>query len=128
MFAVFFVGLSMTFVQLWSGCSSPEEVVAFSQVYQGVIKGSCAFTSCHGGGAGGLNLKEENAYDNLVGKDANGIQGEKLVVAGAPSQSVLFKILKGKIGNVRRMPPTDALSQDKIDMVEKWIKQGAKKE
>lgn len=101
--------------------------VTFSQVYQQVIKISCAFQSCHGGGAGGLNLKEEDAYLSLLNTDSNLVSGKKRVIPKDPDNSVFWQVLKGKVGSVRQMPPTEPLEQSKMDLVRSWIEQGAAK-
>ncbi len=132
-----FVGVLVIFgiilIHLCFGCSPPptksdSKTVTFSQVYQEVIKASCAFKSCHGGGAGGLNLVEGNAYDALLKKESFNEKGQTLVVPKAARLSLFLKVLKQKVGKIRRMPPTEPLPQDKIEIVEKWISQGAKKE
>lgn len=99
----------------------------FSKVYQQVILPSCAFQSCHGGGAGGMNLKEENAYDSLVNADSTLVSGKKRVIAKDPENSIVLQVLQGKVGSVRQMPPTQPLEQTQIDLVRTWIEQGAAK-
>lgn len=47
-----------------------------------------------------------------------------LIVAGQPDQSRLLQVLKYD-PNDTRMPPKAKLSQDKIDLLTEWVKQGA---
>lgn len=107
------------------GCGAK---VTFNQVYDSVFKSSCAFTSCHGGGAGGLNLQPDKAYDALVNVESTNVPGQKRVVPNDPDNSLLLKVFEGPVGKVEQMPKGGELPQEKRDLVRAWIQQGATKD
>ncbi len=74
--------------------------------------GQCV--GCHNGSVP-PDLRDENSYNSLL----NGY-----VVPGNADASILFKSLHG-VDGVSLMPPGSQWPQDKIDLVEAWIEQGA---
>src|SRR5687767_13044201 len=77
----------------------------FTAVRDEVLLPSCAFSSCHGSGTGGLTLDEAGAYDAIVEAPSVGAPGEVLVVPGDPDASYLLSKLEGDPGIVGdRMP------------------------
>lgn len=102
----------------------------FARVDAEILKPSCAFSICHGGGSsGGLSLTGDAAddYAALVNVAATGTAGETLVIPNDPDGSYLIKKLEDAsdiAGDV--MPSTGALSADQIKLVRDWIAAGAK--
>jgi hypothetical protein len=80
---------------------------------------------CHGaGGNGGLDLRGPDSRDRLVGVDAQGHPGVR-VVAGEPDQSVLYLKMTGAGGVGTVMPPTGVLGGSDLETVRRWIEEGA---
>jgi len=110
---------------LWvGGCGDPvaDRPAKWSYISAAIIEPSCSTASCHSklGRAKGLELEsKDGAYTMLVGGG--------FVVPGAPDQSKLMFLLRGKEVN-RRMPPDVPLSDPDIALVERWILEGAKAE
>lgn len=90
---------------------------------------------CHFGdeGEAGLALDEEHAYESIVGvTPANEIaadRGMKRVDPGKPENSfLLYKISEPGLGEGERMPlKLTKLSDEEIEILRKWIAEGAKK-
>lgn len=102
---------------------------SFSQDIQSIFNLNCVV--CHQGvsPSGGLNLKENLAYQKLVNIDS--IQSSLLLVSpGNSEESYLWHKLNGTHRDVGgsgvRMPYNlPQLPQDKLDLVKKWINEGA---
>ena len=120
----------MLVLLLASGClESPEfeEPEAFSTVYEEVLMPSCAFSSCHGGGAGGLDLStEDEAYDSLVDVESEVAAGWIRVVPGSADDSYLVAKMEGADGiSGDTMPPGSVLDEEITQRVRDWIDAGA---
>lgn len=97
--------------------------VSFAADVQPIFNTNC--TTCHGlNGNGGLDLRPGEAYGNLVGVDANGYAGKR-VVAGDPDASVIYRKLTGATGVGGPMPPAGMLPTETTDIVRQWIAAGA---
>lgn len=100
-------------------------------------RNGCTSALCHGAapGAGGLDLRAEVAYDNLVDVAAQSvtIPPWTRVLAGQPSASLLWINLAAKTlpgqhqAPLRPMPldPQPALTEDELEALRLWIKAGA---
>ncbi len=91
----------------------PEDtIVSFSAEIQPIFNTNC--TSCHPLIVAAPNLTEDNSYyavltgNYIVSKDLNA--------------SILYQRL---IGQPSVMPPSGPLPKNKIELVKKWIEQGA---
>jgi len=85
-----------------------QDEVSFSQDVLPIFQEFAA--SCHGT-SGGLSLE---SYEGVM----------KVVVAGKPEESLLWKRLNGQGGPI--MPPSGKLSDDLLQLIYLWIQQGAK--
>ncbi len=105
-----------------------DSAPTLTEVETEVFQGSCVFSSCHQGAspAGGLNL-ETPSFDKLVNKPSTQDPQRMLVVPGDPDASyVVDKLLsRNLVAGTEMMPPTAALSQERIDMITSWIEAGA---
>jgi hypothetical protein len=122
----------VTFLASAAGCGGGEEV-SYGEV-QGVFdKYGC--TGCHPGINPSLDLRGGRSYGNLVGVRA--LEDPRLVrvVAGDPGSSFLYLKLGGDapvadipaIGS--RMPPrAPAIDAADLELVRRWIEQGARNE
>jgi hypothetical protein len=99
----------------------------FAELQADVLTPSCAFSSCHGGGAGGLTLGGTDDYAALVGAPSKVVDGEVLVVAGDSGASYLMKKLEGSAGieGEPMPPPSGGLDPDAIEQLRAWIDAGA---
>ncbi|HEX7256334.1 MAG TPA: carboxypeptidase regulatory-like domain-containing protein [Gaiellaceae bacterium] len=109
------------------------EPVAYGEV-QAVFE-QYACTGCHPGVNSSLDLREGRSYDDLVGIRA--LEDPELVrvVAGDPGSSFLYLKLGGDapVGDIpaigTRMPPrAPPIDDSDLDLVRRWISQGAKNE
>jgi Carboxypeptidase regulatory-like domain len=107
--------------------------VSYGEVQAVFEKYGC--TSCHPGVNPSLDLTEPNSYDQLVGVQALEDPTLYRVVAGDPGRSFLYLKLGGEppvadipaIGT--RMPPrAPPIDPEDLDLVRRWILQGAKDE
>ena len=93
-----------------SGTPGP---VSFSTDVKPILSRSCV--GCHGAAAlGGLNI---STYDLLM---KSGV-----VKSGNSAASELYQTLTGKTAGVPSMPPGTPLSAQEIDVIGRWIDQGA---
>jgi len=109
-----------------AGGPAPVEGATFTEIYPKLMAGC----SCHGAGAGGLMFgNRTNTYRNLVAATSSSCSGEKRVVAGDPSKSVLVHSLEHtRLGScsVPTMPRNAGKwSQSDIALVKSWISAGA---
>lgn len=90
--------------------------VTFDQV-QRFFSQNC--TRCHSGGQpkAGLNL---SGYEGIMAGSHKGA----VVVAGQPDNSRVLQVLRP--GGSPKMPPQGSVSKDNVDMLAKWIADGAK--
>jgi mono/diheme cytochrome c family protein len=95
--------------------------VSFAADVQPIFDNNCV--GCHGdGGAAGLDLRQGVSHANLVGVAAQASSGDR-VVSGDAANSVLYKRLIGD--GVGLMPPGSSLGTSTIELVERWIDEGA---
>jgi len=101
-------------VTITDSCST--DTVYFQQSILPVIISNCAKSGCHDAISHkeGFNLTN---YSNIM----------KLVNPGNPGGSKLYTIIiTNNIGDRMPPPPDPKMSQDQIDLIYKWIKQGAR--
>lgn len=103
-------------------------VPTFEQVFTQVIAPSCLSSGCHVQPvpAGGLKLEEHEAYLNLTTRSSLYGFGA-LIAPGEPENSEMFRRITGTRSGfpVMPQPPNNPLSQEKIDLVRRWIEGGA---
>jgi len=91
----------------------------FKSDIQPILAKHCSTSGCHSGAnpKGNLNLEATVAYSQLLKP------GSGYVDIVNPKQSVLYSSLVSKSNP---MPPSGNLDQCTIDLIETWMKQGAK--
>jgi len=105
-----------------SGCA--EKPLTYEANIKPLIEKKCV--ACHSeGGEGtaktGLRL---DSYDGLM----KGTRFGPIVIPGSSVSSTLYLLVAGKADPSIRMPHgKEPMSQKEIDMIAKWIDQGAKK-
>jgi hypothetical protein len=111
----------------------------FELIQQAIFeRRGCAEATCHGAAAaGGLDLRPDVAYDNLISAPAQTvppgrIPGLKRVVPGQKDQSLLFLNLAAATlpaqwtAPLRAMPlGLDPLTVNELEALREWIEQGA---
>ena len=117
---------------------SPNLQPTFSSIQREIFEttdasGRAACTQCHSDvgrtPSGGMNLRHDVAYANLVGVISRGKAGAIRVVAGDPEHSYILDKLLGTPGIVgERMPRTGGpyLTDGQISIIRRWIEIGAK--
>lgn len=117
---------------------SPNLQPTFSSIQREIFEttdasGRAACTQCHSDvgrtPSGGLNLRHDVAYANLVGIVSRGKPGAVRVVAGDPEHSYILDKLLGTSAMVgERMPRTGGpyLTEGQISIIRRWIETGAR--
>lgn len=117
---------------------SPNLTPTFSSIQREIFEttdasGRAGCTGCHTDvgrtPSGGLNLRHETAYANLVGVASRGKAGAVRVIAGDAENSYLVQKLDGAPGIVgERMPRTGGpyLTPGQMAILKRWIETGAK--
>lgn len=103
----------------------------FTSIQSKIFAKSCATSGCHVQNAQFPALEKELAFGDLVGVPSRLAQGQTLVVRSDANSSYLVRKLLGTQADVggsgSRMPKGgSALSQSDIDVIKKWINDGAK--
>jgi len=118
------------------GCEDAEFNSTFELIQAAIFENhGCTESVCHGSfKAGGLDLRAENSYANLVDVKAETVSGYHRVRAGRKDASLLWLNLAAKTfpqqytAPLRPMPlDLAALSEDEVEAVRLWIERGAPK-
>jgi WD40 repeat protein len=98
--------------------AAAKEPVSFSREIAPILVQRCV--ACHGASKpkGNFNL---SSFDSF----SKGIDNEPVVVAGKPEESLLVECLLPDAA-VRMPYKEDALPQDQIDLITRWVQEGAK--
>lgn len=109
--------------------AQPSGTVSFRKDLLPLFRDSC--TMCHQGEIpmGELSLTPDSAYDNLVGVQAGRAAMDR-VAPGKPDKSYLYYKISGRNAEVKGggfgMPWGAALAPVEVDLVRRWIRQGAR--
>jgi hypothetical protein len=113
------------------GAPLPPGVVKFGTDVQPILASNCALSFCHAGAspAGGLDMSAAVAFANLVGTPSNELPAMNRVTAGNPAQSYLIHKVNGTQttvgGSGSKMPPGGSLTAVEIQILTKWVQDGA---
>ncbi len=113
-------GISCTYdVAEKTGCTNIPDAVSFSADIIPILNNNCSIPSCHSGieATGNLNLEDAQAYQNLWRN------GSGYIDTVNANHSILYTQL---VSSTLPMPPTGPLDECQIDVILKWIDQGAK--
>jgi len=125
----------MTSILLASACSGDgddTDVLAptFTEVRDDILIPSCGFSTCHGGGEGGLTLSADDpgaAYSALVDVPSFVLPEETLVIPGDAENSYLVKKVEGAVGiDGDPMPAPFGIDETMAADIRAWIDAGAK--
>lgn len=109
-----------------------DRPASFSYIHAAILQPNCTTSSCHTdlNAQAGVKLDDPDAaYVILVGQvcDPEAAPAEdqrNYVLPGDPARSRLVRLLRGD--EVRRaMPPDRPLPAPDIDLIERWIRDGA---
>ena len=103
----------------------------FSSIQSKIITPSCATTGCHVMGVQFPSLEKDLAFGDLVNVPSQQAKGQTLVVRSDAAASYLIRKLLGthtEVGGSGSQMPRGGtpLSQSNIDVIKKWINDGAK--
>ena len=87
----------------------------------------CSFAACHGPelGAGGLVLKPD-PLKAMVEVPSNVVENKVLIVPFSPDQSYLYEKITSQMPAFGDpMPPSVRLDGETLDLVRRWIEDGA---
>ena len=101
--------------------NNTTENVKFATDVQPIFSNNC--TGCHGN-SGNLDLSSGNAYANLVGVNASGYSGKR-VIANDADNSILYKKIDNSGAYGSNMPLGQNLSSAQINTIKQWIIEGA---
>jgi hypothetical protein len=134
--------LAFTLALLTGGCFSEHTTgpsggaVSFAADVQPILSGSCAFSNCHGTTspnppAKPMVLATGSAYDNIAGVSAAQLSTMQRIRAGEPDNSYLIHKLQGTHrsvgGSGSQMPLGGTLAQAQIDLIRRWVTEGARR-
>jgi hypothetical protein len=103
---------------LTNGNSLPD-TVSFALHVLPILRTECATSNCHSGNAPASNLNLEN--DKAHAQISNSYRG--YLNTTQPTNSLLYNLLT--TNGSKRMPPNKKLEQIQIDLIVKWMAQGA---
>lgn len=103
-----------------AGCGGTEDTreAKWAYISTAIVQPNCATANCHSNLSqrSGVQLDDiKTGYYQLVARH--------FVLPMRPDDSALVGLLKGQ--GSRRMPPDFALPKDDIDLISKWISNGA---
>lgn len=122
--------LALACVALAACAEVEDRPASWSFVHAAIVAPNCTTSNCHSrlAATAGLQFDElEGAYFYLTGRscDPDGeIDGNhNLVLPGQPDSSRLVHLLRGE--NTIIMPPDVPLPEAEIEIIERWILEGA---
>jgi Planctomycete cytochrome C len=120
------IGLAKLALLVTACAGEDDRPATWSYISTAIVQPNCATAGCHSALAatGGVQLHTRVAgYTTLVGSNADP-EARNFVVPGQPDQSKLMYLLRGE--EIWRMPPDGQLPQADLDLIERWILEGAK--
>ena len=92
----------------------PDGIVSFKYDIHPLIVSNCAFSGCHDAKTAAYDIVLET-YDQIMEE----------VKPGDPGESELYEVLVDTGDEIMPPPPYDPLPQAQIELVKRWIMQGA---
>ena len=131
--AVRALGVGLGRVALLEHAGEDDRPASFAYIQTAIIEPNCATASCHTGSTAQAGIKlhtKEASYSILTGRPCDGetsggVAPRNFVAPGQPDRSRLMYLLLGL--EVRQaMPPDRPLPGPDIDLIERWILEGAR--
>ncbi len=108
-------------------CEDVEDRPAtWSYIHATIIEPNCTSSNCHTNisQAAGISFDDpDEGYSALAGVACGGGMANDLVVAGQPELSKLMYLLRGE--EVFPMPPDVPLPDAEVELIQRWIQEGA---
>jgi hypothetical protein len=129
------LSLLLVLAAVTGACGSEEDLrdPVWGYISPAIIQPNCATSSCHSKAvaAAGLDLSTPEAgHDSLLNLKLAPRGGAEppraMVLPGNPGESRVMHMLRAE--GARRMPPDRPLAGADVDLVERWILFGAKKD
>jgi hypothetical protein len=119
--------LALTCAVLGACVETGDRPAEWSYIHATIIETNCTTSNCHTdiSRAAGISFDDpDEAYEHLAGEPCDsGQPAHDLVVAGQPELSKLMYLLRGE--EVLVMPPDVRLPDGEIELVQRWIQEGA---
>lgn len=119
--------LALTCTALGACVDSDERPAEWSYIHAAIIEPNCTTSNCHTdiSRAAGISFDDpDEAYDHLAGVACDSNQPAwDFVVAGQPELSKLMFLLRGE--EVLIMPPDVPLPKAEVELIQRWIQEGA---
>jgi hypothetical protein len=117
---------------LFAACTPPEltESRASFEEVAPIVAERCGINACHGDPANG-NFKIPNGQQGSLAdvraslEGVNTIEEESMVVPGSPADSELYLRITAEADSGELMPPGDPLSSQQVELIRRWIEEGA---
>lgn len=117
--------MPLAMVTILAGCSAPETEIKFSADIQPILGKYCL--ECHKDGGKGLEESglSLGSYDGLM----KGTKYGQVIEPGNSVSSTLVRLIEGRADPSLTMPHGDntKLNQDEINLIKKWVEQGAQR-
>lgn len=111
-----------------AACAEDDREASFTYIQSAILAPQCATVGCHSTRADVFAIRfddYEATYSRMTGGEcATGPGPGGLVVPGDPDASLLMARLRGEGVNLQ-MPPDRPMPKADIDLVAKWIAEGA---
>ncbi len=119
-------------VAIVAGCAEPARPARWSYIHAAIIQPACTTAGCHSAltAIAGVNLSErQGAYTiltgRLCGEPPSSLEPPRnYVTPFSPETSKLYHQLIGE--NTDVMPPDSPLPDAEIEIVARWIEEGAR--
>lgn len=118
--------LSLACAALGACVDIDERPATWSYIHATIIAPNCTTSNCHTdiSRAAGISFDDpDESYRALAGVACGSGTANDLVVANQPEVSKLMYLLRGD--EVAIMPPDVPLPEIEVDLVERWILEGA---
>jgi len=131
---VHFKTLAAALLVFTAGCGDDPgdtdgEAPTFTEIRDDILLPSCGFSTCHGGGTGGLTISEDDpgaVYSALVDAASFDAAGETLVIPGDADNSYLVKKVEAAADIVGDpMPAPFGVEDAQAADIRAWINAGA---
>lgn len=123
--------LALGFLLIGACDTAADRSTSWSYIHASIVRPSCTSSACHSklGAQAGVDLSTPDAaYLLFTGRgcdapDVSGSPAGNFVRPGHPEASKLVYLLRGEGGSI--MPPDVPLSDVEIEIIERWILEGA---
>ncbi len=119
--------LALTCAALGACVEAEDRPAEWSYIHATIIEPNCTSSNCHTdiSKAAGISFDDpDEGYQHLAGVScSSGQPARDIVVAGQPELSKLLYLLRGE--EVLIMPPDVGLPEAEVELVERWIQEGA---